>query len=324
MRVLNAAVPTVLLPLAVAGMLSGLGRFSDTFDLLNHLTPLYLTASAVLVFCGATLQGRLRLLSLTAGALGLAITAPPVLAELSGALRPLHCRGAPLVILTQNLWHERTEAASGVRMIEGAHADVVALQEVRGAGALAVLRALKARYPYVADCPAWNRWCALAVASDVPIASWSAHVANWQGVPPDQLSWMMVSLEPPGARPITIYDLQLSHPWSDHQQAREIDQLALLLQIRGRTRTMVMGDFNTTPWASRMKRVEDAVGLVRRDHAIASWPAIASALRGSPPWPFPFLPLDHVFASRDLCVANLRRAPRAGSDHFGIIANVLP
>jgi endonuclease/exonuclease/phosphatase (EEP) superfamily protein YafD len=82
------------------------------------------------------------------------------------------------------------------------------------------------------------------------------------------------------------------------------------------------GDFNSTPWSFQRRRDDQALGLIRRDRALWSWPTG----EGQPrlPAPFPFLPLDHIYAGPGWATTSVRRGPRLGSDHYPIIVTLAP
>ena len=40
--------------------------------------------------------------------------------------------------------------------------------------------------------------------------------------------------------------------------------------------------------------------------------------------PFPFLPIDHVYAGRDWRTVRVQRGPRLDSDHYPVIVRLAP
>ena len=58
-------------------------------------------------------------------------------------------------------------------------------------------------------------------------------------------------------------------------------------------------------------------GLERRTKALFSWPAYLGAKV-----PFPFLPIDHVYAGKAWRTVSVKRGPRLGSDHYPVFVTL--
>ena len=101
---------------------------------------------------------------------------------------------------------------------------------------------------------------------------------------------------------------------------RQITALESVAGARPRTRMILTGDFNATPWSAEIRRLDRSLGLTRRDRAVASWPAQIFGVR----WPFPFLPIDHVYAGRGWTTVSVERGPWLGSDHYPVIVTLAP
>ena len=79
--------------------------------------------------------------------------------------------------------------------------------------------------------------------------------------------------------------------------------------------TVVMGDFNATPWCHQFKRFADYSGLVdsgKGRGAAFTWPVFL--------WPFS-IPIDHCLHSADLVVVSRRLGPNVGSDHYPLVVD---
>jgi endonuclease/exonuclease/phosphatase (EEP) superfamily protein YafD len=85
-------------------------------------------------------------------------------------------------------------------------------------------------------------------------------------------------------------------------------------------RMILTGDFNATPWTQALRRTDAALGLTRRDRAVATWPAQVMGKR----WPLPILPIDHVYAGPDWATVKVERGPWLGSDHYPLIVTLAP
>jgi len=82
---------------------------------------------------------------------------------------------------------------------------------------------------------------------------------------------------------------------------------------------IVAGDMNLTPWSFTLRRQDKAFGLQRRTRAFWSWPARTPS---GGPFPFPFLPIDQVYAGSDWRTVSVERGPRQGSDHYPVIVTL--
>ncbi|RMH05235.1 MAG: hypothetical protein D6702_00860 [Planctomycetota bacterium] len=88
-------------------------------------------------------------------------------------------------------------------------------------------------------------------------------------------------------------------------------------QLAGGREPVILGDFNSTPWASRFRRLRRRAGL--RDSLAGrglqgSWPvALPGPLR---------LPIDHALVGPGLRVLERRLGPEIGSDHLPLLLTV--
>lgn len=101
------------------------------------------------------------------------------------------------------------------------------------------------------------------------------------------------------------------------QQRRD---LAQVVASRPNARMVLTGDLNATPWSFTLRRMENDLGVTRRDRALPTWPA---QVMGQP-WPLPFLPIDHVYAGRDWATVTVERGPWLGSDHYPVVVTLAP
>lgn len=81
---------------------------------------------------------------------------------------------------------------------------------------------------------------------------------------------------------------------------------------------VVAGDVNATPWSAAFRRFEAGSGLMSTQRGFgiqATFPADAN--------PLVRIPIDHVFVSPDLRVADRRLGPALGSDHFPVVVDIV-
>jgi endonuclease/exonuclease/phosphatase (EEP) superfamily protein YafD len=91
--------------------------------------------------------------------------------------------------------------------------------------------------------------------------------------------------------------------------------LADVIDRYDHSRLIVAGDFNLAPWSFGLRRLDNRLGLERRDRALFSWPAYRSRI--------PFVPLDHVYAGAAWRTVSIERGPSLGSNHYPVVATLV-
>ncbi|HTI66123.1 MAG TPA: endonuclease/exonuclease/phosphatase family protein [Caulobacteraceae bacterium] len=292
---------------AGAGLVSAvglLGAVSGWADAANHFAPVWLVAGWV----GAALvavclrRGRLRTAALASAAVAVVASGAPMVAEMVRTGREAPPPGN-LVILTFNRWWDSTDLPPQVAMIRASGADIVALQEVYGFEQTAQ-RDLRELYPYQVYC---HPGCNTAILSKRPVlASGQEDLVHWPG----STSLVWVRTTAPDGRPVTlatVHPLWPIPPWIQRGQRGHIADLVAKLPV---DETVLVGDFNLTPWSFAMRKMEPTLlPLTRRTHGLLTFPAT---------WPVPFLALDQVFAAPAWKTVRIDRLPRAASDHYPV------
>jgi endonuclease/exonuclease/phosphatase (EEP) superfamily protein YafD len=77
---------------------------------------------------------------------------------------------------------------------------------------------------------------------------------------------------------------------------------------------ILAGDLNLVPWSGRLRSLDSGLAPVKRVTAAFSWPARWAGQR----FPFPLVPIDHLYAGPVWKVASVQQLPRTGSDHYPI------
>jgi endonuclease/exonuclease/phosphatase (EEP) superfamily protein YafD len=212
-----------------------------------------------------------------------------------------------------NLWANDWEnTPRKLAWIRAEKPDLLLFEEVSDAGA-PLLAALAADYPYRITCENRPYPCPVTILSRRrPTAE--GHWNNDKAAP--NIAWARFH------GPAGDYAVAATHvdwPLPDGRQSRLLQGLATDLKSLKSGSLILGGDFNATPWSFPLRRLEGQAGLVRRTHALPTWPAgQVTNLRFR--WPVPLLPIDHLFATADWHVASLKRGPDLGSDHFPIVA----
>ncbi|MGH6992688.1 MAG: endonuclease/exonuclease/phosphatase family protein, partial [Caulobacteraceae bacterium] len=122
-----------------------------------------------------------------------------------------------------------------------------------------------------------------------------------------------------GAGAFTVAATHLTWPFPPGRQQSQADRLAGELKRFDRSSLILAGDFNSTPWSFTLRRLDDQLGLVRRTHALFSWPVRTYGRRHRLSSPFPFLPIDQVYAGDSWKTVSVKLGPTLGSDHLPVI-----
>jgi endonuclease/exonuclease/phosphatase (EEP) superfamily protein YafD len=120
------------------------------------------------------------------------------------------------------------------------------------------------------------------------------------------------------------YTIMAVHRGRPTRTARVAGEIAAVKEMAGRfpaDSNILAGDFNSTPWSAALQREERSLNLVRRTRALATWPAEAVS-HNRFGFPFPVLPIDHVFAGRDWATVKVERGPKLGSDHYPVVVTL--
>ncbi|MCR5875930.1 endonuclease/exonuclease/phosphatase family protein [Phenylobacterium sp. J426] len=320
MRALRVVL-TVLLapPLFLGGALCAgaaaaahMGRESLRFDILTHFAPLWLAGGLLALAGGLAFRGYVRALILGMGATAVlcagALMVPEFLRD-TGPKAPTDAPGQ-LKLVQMNVWSRNADLQSALDWAFSEDPDIIVLEETTPA--------LRER---VAAQPGWHASCPTC---EVMILSKRAPLQTGQvrlrGPHPGPLTRAMFRDERGAFAVIGVH-----YAWptdSSDQQAQEAG-LAQVIAMSPRERTIVAGDFNSTPWSFSRRRWDAEFGLIRRDRALFSWPAQQyKRLR----WlgAFPFLPIDHVYAGSDWATVKVKRGPRLGSDHYPVVMTLAP
>jgi len=269
---------------------------------LSHAGALHPAADSLAVFRPVIVLGLVPCLYLARRARALAmlgtVAAAVALGPAMWLARPAGAEPTGALVLYQKnlLWsNDRLGALAEDIMASGA--DVVTLQEV-SRGNRALLGMLADAYPGQALCES-GAVGAVAVLARAPFAA-----------PPVCIEGQaMVLAQVAGPEgPVWVGSVHLSWPWP-WPQARQAERLAAKLEALEGPR-VIAGDFNMVAWGRSVRRMSAAsgtrpIGPVRRSFV----------LMGVYP-----LAIDHVLAG----AGRLEARARLGSDHFGLLARVVP
>lgn len=222
--------------------------------------------------------------------------------------------GAPLRIVTHNVWVDNEDPAGTAAALLGSGADILLLQEVDGrfAGELPLLRR---HYPYSNACP---RRCSLAILSRLPLdrVRYRFRDGAGQEIGPGLIQ---TRVHLPGGRIVPLVTLHLPRGLPRAADARVRAGLAAVLSRADPGALIVAGDFNLVPWSARMRELDAAVAPVRRATAIFSYPARLGERR----FPVPLAPIDHLYAGAGWRVASVQQLSATGSDHLPVRVDLI-
>ena len=302
--VLVSAAACLVAALAAAG-----GAASPTLDLLREVLPLWLGGSVLTLILALPLIGAAGTRREAVLAVGLALCGGLVNAVLMAPeyLRPIPVMSAPptgatpILLIQWNTWVQNRDPEGAAAWLDARSPDVITLEDARPPIRAALIRRGYHLTSGISDTAIFSK--ALPVRSPVGVPP-----ALWPRLPGYARATFMT---PNG--PFTVVAVHLKRPYlADTRPA--IAALGVLLDGYDRRRVIVAGDFNLAPWTSGLEAADAHLGLIRRDRALASWPARS--------WPWPLLPIDHVFAGSRLASDPPKRARAVGSSHYAVITRL--
>lgn len=216
---------------------------------------------------------------------------------------PIDLRVAQFNVLQTNRSH-----ADVIASIHASDADLVSVQEVDAAWAVALCKGLADRYPVRIIEPRSNCY-GIALFSRVPLKD--AHVLMLAASPAIEATVGTARGD------VRIFAVHASSPGSPgHFRARN-RQYELLAEHIVRMRempTVVIGDLNAAPWDRDLLHFRACTGL-RSNASLGAptFPAVAHLA---------LIPIDHVLTSARARVVHERTVHVPGSDHRGLVADI--
>jgi len=321
-RAFQGLVSLAALPLASGCALAALaglgGGLSDWLDIPTHFAPLWAiggAAAAALSLFGLPEFPRRAVLVYAA----LAITASGLLVVPEYlAKSPKAAIDAPRQVrLVQfNAWGKRNADYDGsLAWLLQSNADVIVMPEPPRQ----LIDGMKKGGYHLSCFDAANTYCAVAILSrEEPLRRGIVAHRDGRSFPP----LARATLHAPGGGSFTVVGAHFVWPTESHQQSWQRDRLGAVISQSGpHERLIVAGDFNSTPWSFARRHDDKAWGLERRTRGLFSWPTRRVTVKGHGV-PFPFLPIDHVYAGSDWRTVSVERGPMLGSDHYPVIATL--
>lgn len=216
--------------------------------------------------------------------------------------------GSGLRVATMNLWQVNDRRMDAVRAAVATDADVIAFQEVSATWYAALEKGLAERYPYRRAVPREDCY-GIALFSRLPIGS--LRVAEVEGTP------FIIADAETGGGTVRICAAHAASPTSLHDFRRRNAQLGwLALEMRASGHPMlVIGDLNTVHWDDAYRRLCRASGGRPASTPLdITWPSVG---------PLALIPIDHVLLRGPVAPTALGTFEVAGSDHRGIVADII-
>lgn len=295
---------------AGAAVAAQFGRSNLQFDVLSHFAPFWFAGGMSALLLAFLFRGYAR--ALIAGAAAVAVVAAGVLIapELVRSTGPKASADAPgqIKLVQFNVWHNADGFERSVDWLIAQNPDIVVIEESQPA----VRTLIEARTDWHATC------------ADCEVAIYSRRPPIPDGSPaiPGAPGPLTRAVFQDARGRFTVLGIHNAWPTDPDQPFQEA-RLARTLAGTDTSRTIVSGDFNSTPWSFARRQWDAQFEVIRRDRALFSWPAFQYKRLRFLGW-FPFLPIDHVYAGKDWATVSVKRGPRLGSDHFPVVVILAP
>jgi endonuclease/exonuclease/phosphatase (EEP) superfamily protein YafD len=288
------------------------GRLDAQFDLLTHSCPFWLAGGLLAFVWGLfAASSRLRPALMAVGAGALLASGLLMAAELTRPIRPPvpPAPGRQIKLIQYNAWERNVSPKADADWLASQAPDVIVLEDAEEPITEALMAHGYIRAPGIADLAIFSRTAPIKRQLRIPLADWR--------LLPDIAPATFIG---PDGAPFTVIGVHLRRPFEPSQMWGALT-LADLIEHADRRRMIVAGDFNLTPWSFGLKRLDRRFELERRDRALFSWPS-RSIVGSGRPFPFPFLPIDHIWAGPQWRTVKIERGPRLGSDHYPVVVTL--
>jgi endonuclease/exonuclease/phosphatase (EEP) superfamily protein YafD len=305
---LHIAIVLLLVPVALASVLGFFGAFSWFLDLLASFRLQY-TALLGLGVASLLLLRRLKWAAVIGIFLGAncSALAPYVIAGNRG---PVSSTGRSLRLVLVNVNSGNRSYDRLKSFLFEVNADVILLEEFNPLWNEA-LSDLDERYPQAVTAPLQGNF-GIGLWTRLPLRSKDVVNLALNNVPSVVVTVDVdgTALQIVGTHPLPPRDAG-NTKLRNEQLGRAAD-----IAVRGGSHSILLGDFNTTPWGEAFRSVVDRSQL--RDSGLGmgiqwTWPAGF--------WPLA-LPLDHCLVSEKVRVVDRWIGPDGGSDHFPLVVDV--
>ena len=302
---LNGILTAIVVASASAALLAlGGGRVYE-LDVLSHLAPAYVTVGAVgALWAFIVGRGPLFGASALAFAAGCFLMAPEFSRD-SGPIAPAGAPGA-IKVIQINALRSNADVHKVADWLIGQKPDVVMVTE--------------ARHDLRDELVSRANWRTAGAQGNLMIFTPRRYIRmDRPRVAPGQLFTFVNATYAGPHGQMELVTAHLGWPIQSGVRAQARGLVSVVSSLP-RHRMILAGDFNATPWSAEMQRLDEDLGLIRRDRFVPTWPAQVLGRR----WPLPFLPIDHVYAGPGWATVKVERGPWLGSDHYPLIVTLAP
>ncbi len=303
MTICNVSIAILLL----SSIFSILGSNHWLFHLFEHFRLQYifslLIISILYIFYKRYKSAILAVLAL---AMNISLTLPHISYFPSKSSKNYH-----LEVMTYNVQRSNPQKQKVLDYILDIQPDIVALQEIDQSWATA-LQALRPTYPFFKIHPRGSNF-GIALFSKYPL--FPMHLETERGTPFITATFKIKMI------PVFIMTVHPLPPVSKPTSIDNEEQLRVFADLLNKAQSpykIVLGDFNQTPWSSRLRRFKTATGLIETSKSFdyrATWPSKALFPLG--------LKLDYIFHSPGIKPVACKRGPHLGSDHLPISCQII-
>lgn len=227
----------------------------------------------------------------------------PAAPEASGLVR-----GAPVRVLVLNVLTKSTTHDAVRQLIVDTRPDIIGLVEVNQRWLDALAPALT-DYPGRIEAPREDNF-GLALFARGPL---TGGVEHFESIRPSIVADLVL-----GTRSLSLIVIHPLPPVSAHAAAALDTELeAVAARARTQRDTLVMGDFNATPWSRRFRRLLADSGLCDSRDGFGLQPTFPAS-----PW-LARIPIDHLLHSCTIDVSARRVEREVGSDHLPVVVDLV-
>ena len=220
-----------------------------------------------------------------------------------------------VTLTTLNVLRHNTHYEAVMNHLQAIDPDLFAILELNTNWDKKIRSRFSTTHSYVIAQPTDSGNFGIGLYSKIPFRK--SNIASWGNLVPS----LDVTLVSPNIRVIATHPMSpMSGRNFDHRN-RQLDEIAVAVADSGSgVPTIVMGDFNLTPWSPLFRDFVDTSGLL----------PVRSPLSISPTWyggpsHLPFgLVLDHVCVSNDIQPVSMSIGENVGSDHRSVTVRCRP
>lgn len=221
-------------------------------------------------------------------------------------------------VLFANVCNHSQPTAEAIEWMLSESPDLVGVAELTDAWRTE-LASLEASLPYTLICPQAPNVSGIALYSRYPI-----HDARVDTIVPGSAVHVEAIVELPGG-PARVYVIHPPSPRSAERMAIRDASLKALAErcAAGDLPTVVMGDFNETPFGQPFQSFIESTGYRPARDAAGFTPSWPTTYAGLPVPEALRIPIDHVIASDHFVARACRVGKNIRSDHMPIVADLV-